>query len=123
MIGVKQMSFVFESDIAVQYTEMHRRQYELDDETMATVLAGISKDDNLMGIDIDELRDLLNGRGEISTLIATTGNQAEVTEFLRKIASQAWEQHVPWKLEQAESISRDDGRFEEFVRAYVKIES
>lgn len=117
------MTIVFEADVIVQVSELHRRQYELDDELIIDLLNGMTKEENPLAITIDELRDLLAGKGEISTIVKTAAKANEIQIFLGTLARYAWSEHLPWKMEQAEWISRDDGRFERYVRAYMTDEN
>lgn len=111
--------FVFETDIIVPRLELHRHRYEIDFDTMRQLLAGLRDGINELGIDEQELKQLLTDEGEISTVVAMTGKQDVVRRLIDSLARSAWLNDLPWKLDQAEGYGIDEARFKECVRAYI----
>lgn len=111
--------FVFETDIIVPRLELRRQRYELSMNDMRALLQAISAADNELNVTAEEMDDLLTNAGTIATYVETAGRGAAVRKLVDALSKAAWENELPWKLDQAEGYGIEDERFHECVRAYI----
>jgi hypothetical protein len=111
--------FVFEADIIVPRLELHRQRYEISMEDMRRLLDMVPAADNELHVTAEDLDDLLTNTGEISTYVSMSARQDAVRKLLTALSKVAWENDLPWKLDQAEGYGIGDERFHECVRAYI----
>jgi hypothetical protein len=111
--------FVFEADIIVPRLELHRQRYEISMEDMRRLLGMVPAADNELHVTAEDLDDLLTNTGEMSNFVRMSARHEAVRKLLTALAKTAWENDLPWELDQAEGYGIGDERFHEYVRAYI----
>ena len=111
--------FVFETDVIVPHLELRRQRYELSMNEMRALLKVVQPSDNELHVTAEELDDLLSNTGQMSSYVAMADRGSAVKKLVAALSKAAWEDDLPWKLDQAEGYGIGDERFDKCVRAYV----
>jgi|GEM_PF-3373709 len=113
------IKFTFEADILVPTWERKRKFITVDKCTTQALLDKLPVEDNPLSVTVDDLHDLLNNTGEISSRVALSNSQEQVQQLLHKLTVIAWKSEIPWEVHEHEIAKKGDEEFESFVRAFT----
>ena len=113
-------TIVLVADVVVAHVVRERTRFELSEGFAQKLLAKLDENKNRLDVDVAELKDLLNNTGEISSMVALRGQQADVRELLAALAISAWDHEIPSTVDETEYSGRKEMHFEGFHDAYIK---
>lgn len=113
-------TIVFVADILVEHVSRERRHFELSEEVASELLAKLGGEKNKLGVNVDELKNLLKNRGEISSAVVLGAQRDEVKKLLTALTVSAWEHEVPFTVDETEYCGRNEERFDGFQGVYMK---
>jgi hypothetical protein len=93
------------------------RHFELSLEVAEALLQKLPVEDNELKLGGRDVLDLLQGRGEMAVYVKLSGAQEKVTRCLTALTKLAWENEVPFSVDEIERADGDE-YFDDFSAAY-----
>ena len=99
-----------------------RERATVSEDELKKLLSELNEHENPLGVEATELRDYLDGRGQLLTRVALMGAKKQMDELLDRIAERSRRLHAPAEVLERAMVNPDYGDETVCHRAYTRAE-